>query len=116
MPPLATWYRGIDSITDFLHVGPLSGEWRWRRLAAHANGQPAVAGYTWYEETGDYRPFVLDVLTMRGGKIAEVTAFITRAVEPDADREYYKRFPEQRADAARTIAVFERFGLPPKLD
>ena len=115
MPPLTTWFRGRESITEFLRIGPLSGEWRWRRLATRANGQPAVAGYTWYEPTGDFRPFVLDVLTMRGGRIHEVTAFITRATEGE-DREYYLRYPEQRADPQRTAAVFERFGLPPKLD
>ena len=116
MPPLASWYRGHDSLRDFLRVGPLSGEWHWKRIVTHANGQPAVAAYTWYEHTGDYRPFALDVLTLEGDKIREVTAFITRVVDPDADREYYKRYPEQAEDAARTNAVFERFGLPSRLD
>ncbi|MEA2444878.1 MAG: hypothetical protein QOJ12_2170, partial [Thermoleophilales bacterium] len=41
MPPAASWYRGSD-LPDFLRVGPLSGEWRWRHLPAHASGQPAV--------------------------------------------------------------------------
>src|SRR3712207_7463296 len=81
MPPLATWYRGLGQLRVFLRVGPLSGEWRWRHLPSQANGQPAIGCYTWDPATEAYLPFALDVLTLEGDRIKEVTAFITRSEE-----------------------------------
>ena len=112
MPPLASWFRGLDDVAGFLARGPMSGEWRWRRLATTANGQPTVAAYTWDEAEGCYLPFALDVITFEGDRIKEVTAFITRVME-GRDPEYYARFPDQALDPARN--VFERFGLPGRL-
>ena len=112
MPPLASWFRGIDDVAGFLARGPMSGEWRWRRLATTANGQPTVAAYTWDEAEGCYLPFALDVITFEGDRIKEVTAFLTRVME-GRDPEYYARFPDQALDPARN--VFERFGLPGRL-
>jgi RNA polymerase sigma-70 factor, ECF subfamily len=115
MPPMSTWYRGRDAIVPFLTEWPLSGEWRWRRIPAHANGQAAVGSYSWYEETQSYRPFALDVLTLGAdGRISEITAFVTRVAPPE-DRQHEGRWPEQPADERRTVAAFERFGLPEEL-
>jgi RNA polymerase sigma-70 factor (ECF subfamily) len=114
MPPLASWYFG-DELPDFLRVGPLSGEWRWKHVATHANGQPAVGAYTWDEAEGAYLPFALDVLTLEGDRIKQVTAFITRAVASE-DREYFMRWPTQANDADKVMSVFEAFGLPARLD
>jgi RNA polymerase sigma-70 factor (ECF subfamily) len=111
MPPLASWYRGRADIEIFLREGPLSGRFRWRRLVTSANGQPAIAGYTWHEDERAYLPFVIDVLTLEGGRIKEVTAFIARSPEPlDPDR--IRNFP------AEPLAgdMFARFGLPDRLD
>jgi RNA polymerase sigma-70 factor, ECF subfamily len=115
MPPLASWFRGLDDLRVFLRLGPMSGEWRWKRLPAHANGQVAVAAYTWREDEQCFRPFALDVLTLRGNKIAEVTAFITRSIEV-SDPEAFKRWPNQPPDREKVGSVFERFGLPDRLD
>src|SRR3954447_24619372 len=114
MPPLSSWYRGLDDLRAFLSVGPLSGRFRWKRLAASANGQPAVAAYTWHPEAGAYLPFALDVLTLRGDRIAEVTAFIVRSSEPRPDEEF-ARLPDTEPDAGKVAAVFSRFGLPDRL-
>jgi RNA polymerase sigma-70 factor, ECF subfamily len=108
MPPLASWFRGAD-VRDFLALGPLSGQWRWKRLATTANGQPASAAYIWDEAEGCYLPFALDVITFEGDRVKEVTAFITRVME-GRDPEYYARFPDKALDPVRN--VFERFGLP----
>jgi RNA polymerase sigma-70 factor (ECF subfamily) len=114
MPPLAAWFRGHDALTRFLIRGPLSGDWRWRHLPAHANGQAAVGSYCWHEGEQAYLPFALDVLTLDGAQIKDVTSFITRsAISRDVD--FYERWPEQPADAAEG-ATFERFGLPGCLD
>ncbi|MGZ4411527.1 MAG: RNA polymerase subunit sigma-70, partial [Gaiellaceae bacterium] len=63
---------------------------RWRHLPAHANGQLAVGCYVWDAERGAHVAAVLDVLTLRDARIAEITAF----VGPD---------------------VLRRFGLPDEL-
>jgi RNA polymerase sigma-70 factor, ECF subfamily len=116
MPPLAAWFRGHEALRGFLVSGPLSGDWRWRHAPARANGQPAVGSYAWYEEDGCYRPFALDVLTLDGARIKEVTSFITRSTL-SRDLESYVRYPEQPfEDGSRILAAFERFGLPDRLD
>ncbi len=113
MPPLASWYRG-DELPTFLRVGPLSGEWRWRHLPVRVNGQLTSAAYSWVEEEDAYLPFALDVLTLEGRRIKEVTAFITRAFEGDS-REYYARWPEKALDRGARGSIFESFGLPARL-
>jgi RNA polymerase sigma-70 factor (ECF subfamily) len=114
MPPLASWFGGEDGIRTFLARGPLSGEWRWRRLPTTANGQPAVGAYTWDDAEQCYVAFALDVLTLEGDKIKSVTAFITRSAE-GRDRAYYARWPEQPLDPVKVADVFERFELPARL-
>jgi RNA polymerase sigma-70 factor, ECF subfamily len=113
MPPLASWYRGPD-LPSFLRIGPLSGEWRWRHRRTLVNGQLTSAAYSWVEDEGAYLPFALDVLRLDGPRIAEITSFITRAFEGDA-REYYARWPEKALDRGARGAIFETFGLPPRL-
>jgi RNA polymerase sigma-70 factor, ECF subfamily len=88
MPPCPEWYRGREAITGFLIEGPFRE--RWRHVPAQANGQAAVGCYRWDAQRGAYVAAVLDVLTLDGGRIGAVTAFVT---------------PE----------VFRRFGLPEEL-
>ena len=80
MPPIASWYRGLDDIAVFLREGALVPS--WRRAPAHANGQLAVGGYIWSPERGCYLANVIDVLTLRGDRIASVTAFISSEIFP----------------------------------
>jgi RNA polymerase sigma-70 factor (ECF subfamily) len=115
MPPLASWFGGRDSLAVFLAVGPLSGEWRWRHVPAHANGQPAVGVYSWDADEQSYRPFALDVLTLEGDRIKDVTAFITRSTRA-GDPGFFARWPAQPLDPTKVVAFFERFGLPARLD
>jgi RNA polymerase sigma-70 factor (ECF subfamily) len=111
---MSTWFRGREALHAFLTEWPLSGEWRWKHVPSHANGQLAVGSYSWYEETGTYRPFALDVLTLRGPQIADITSFITR-LEPASERLHLARWPEEPEDSRRLVAFFERFGLPEEL-
>ncbi|HET8651790.1 MAG TPA: sigma-70 family RNA polymerase sigma factor [Gaiellaceae bacterium] len=90
MPPYPTWYRGRPAVADSWLM-PGSPPPRLRYLPASANGQLALATYTLEEDGSRYRPIALDVLTLRGGRIAEITAF-------------------------RTPELFPRFGLPPELE
>jgi RNA polymerase sigma-70 factor, ECF subfamily len=115
MPPLRSWFRGREQIAVFLAGSPMSGEWRWKTLRARANGQEAIAFYTWSPEKEIYERFALNVLTFRAdGKIAEVDAFLTRASD-ELPREEIVRLPEQPFDPGRLAAAFERFGLPEEL-
>jgi RNA polymerase sigma-70 factor (ECF subfamily) len=74
MPPLPEWYRGHDEIRAFLLHGPLQSSWRF--LPTMANGQLAFGTYLWDDAAGLYVPGGLDVLTLRRGHVAEVTAFL----------------------------------------
>jgi len=115
MPPLRSWFGGRDEIRTFLAGWPLSGIWRWRVVRAQANGQPALGFYTWDEELQSYLPFALNVLTLRGEQISDVTAFVARVTEAP-EREVYAHWPTQPADPGRLLATFGRFGLPEQLD
>ena len=114
MPPLTAWFKGHDGIRAFLHHGPLSGKWRWRHLPTHVSGQPAIGSYEWDDATGAYLPFALDVLSLRGDRIKEVTSFIVRATESD-DPGYYQDFPEQPLDDGQVARTFTAVGLPAQI-
>jgi RNA polymerase sigma-70 factor (ECF subfamily) len=90
MPPLTSWYQGLDAVIPLLVEYPLTE--RWRHLPTRANGQLAVGCYLWDAEKRHYAAAVLDVLTLRGNAIAEVTGFISPRL--------FARFglPEQLAD------------------
>jgi RNA polymerase sigma-70 factor, ECF subfamily len=77
MPPLPTWVSGRDHVAAFLRAYPLSGVRRWRMVPTSANGQLALATYSWDEQTAAFMPHSLSVLTLREGKIKEITAFMT---------------------------------------
>jgi RNA polymerase sigma-70 factor, ECF subfamily len=115
MPPLGSWFRGHEALRGFLERGPLSGNFRWRHLPVHANGQAAVGCYTWHEDEQSFLPFAMDVLTVRGERIQEVTAFIARS--PDVrDPAVLVRWPDTAPDPHRVEMIFERFGLPTRLE
>jgi RNA polymerase sigma-70 factor (TIGR02960 family) len=74
MPPLMAWYEGHDGIRGFLVDGPLKR--RWRLLPAGANGQLAFGTYMWDEEKSCYVAAGLDLLVLRGTRVAEVVSFL----------------------------------------
>ncbi len=94
MPPYTEWYTGHDALRSWLLRGPLTQ--RWRHSPAWANGQLAVGCYMYSAAANDYLPSVIDVLTLSGGKVAAVTAFIVGG-EPDP------------------AAIFASFGLPARV-
>ncbi len=75
MPPLPTWYRGPDSIRAFLTGAAMTH--RWRFLATGANSQLAFGTYRWDAEHGAWLSGGLDVLSLRGNRIAGVVSFLT---------------------------------------
>jgi RNA polymerase sigma-70 factor (ECF subfamily) len=114
MPPLATWYRTREGIATWAANASMTGAWRWRAVLTRANGQPALAFYSYDERAEAYLPFALNVLTFRGREIIDVTAFIVRSTEA-TEPEAYVRFPEQPFDPRRLAGTFERFGMPERL-
>jgi RNA polymerase sigma-70 factor (ECF subfamily) len=115
MPPLGSWFHGHEAMRIFLAGWPLSGAWRWKHIKTSANGQPALGYYAWDEDEGAYLPFALNVLTLRGDKICDVTAFVARATEATED-EAYHRWPDHAQDPGRFFSAFEQFGLPERLN
>jgi RNA polymerase sigma-70 factor (ECF subfamily) len=89
MPPYAGWYRGREAIADswLMPGGPPP---RLRYIPTRANGQLALGTYRLDPGRNRFLGIALDVLTLRGARIADVTAF-------------------------RTPEIFSRFGLPSEL-
>ncbi len=115
MPPLATWYTPRASITTWAQTFSLSGAWRWKTMLTQANAQPALAFYAWDPATAAYLPFALNILSLRGNLISDVTAFIVRTSDA-TEAEAYIRYPEQPMDRQRLTGTFDRFGLPDRLN
>jgi RNA polymerase sigma-70 factor (ECF subfamily) len=85
MPPNAEWFRGRETIREFLPRGPLSIPRRFVRT--RANGQLAFGTYKLVG--GEWLPNAIHVITLGGaGEITDAVAFL---------------------DAS----LFPRFGLPP---
>ena len=79
MPPQPMWFQGADHLRRLLAFR-LGKHGRHRRLVPiTANGQPAFAVYSGDDEQ-HLAAESLQVLTMRGGRIAKVTAFRTPAL------------------------------------
>ena len=89
MPPWSMWWRGRDTIAGFAPEAKDTCV-RARTLQTRVNGQPAVAYYCEDADTGRHLPLAIDVFTLEGALIKEITAFVT---------------PE----------IFRRLGLPPEL-
>jgi RNA polymerase sigma-70 factor, ECF subfamily len=103
MPPLPTWYRGLESVRDFLVRYPLTD--RWKHRPARASGQLAVGCYVYDEDEGRFIPGAIDVLTLdadKPGKIAAVTGFLTADILGR----------ESAGDWVSGADMFGRFGLP----
>lgn len=100
MPPLPGWFSGREAVAGFLAGYPLQE--RWRHVPTTANGQLAIGCYMWDEARQTYPAAVLDVLTLRDDRVAQVTGFIAPWV--------FARFGEM--EGVMTPEAFARFGLP----
>ena len=89
MPPYAMWLQGRDDLVAW-YVGPGAACQCSRLLPGWANGCPAFAQYR-VDPSGGHAPWALQVLELRGDRIAEIHAFL------DTDE------------------CFERFGFPAHL-
>jgi len=115
MPPMSRWFQGLDGVRGFLTQWSMLPDWGWKSIPVTANGQAALAFYSWDEEQKARVPFAVNVLTFEGEKIRQIDAFILRGSQ-DPDPEVQARTPEQPADYEKLAAAYERFGLPSRLD
>jgi RNA polymerase sigma-70 factor, ECF subfamily len=81
MPPWASWWRGRETVAGFAKAAvEICAE--ARALPVRANGQPTIAYYQLDAETGRFRAAALDVLTLEGELIKDITAFATPEIFP----------------------------------
>lgn len=76
MPPLPHWYRGLAAVTEFAVAVPMGSCGAWRHLGTSANGQAAVASYLDRDSCGTFAAWAINVLTIDGARISEITTFI----------------------------------------
>jgi RNA polymerase sigma-70 factor, ECF subfamily len=76
MPPRPAWFSGREAIVEFLTAGPFSGG-PWRLVPTRANGQLAFGHYVWDTETASFLAHGINVLTLEGERIDEITTFLT---------------------------------------
>jgi RNA polymerase sigma-70 factor (ECF subfamily) len=90
MPPWSSWWHGRETIAAFAeHAKDLCAQAHPVRI--RANGQVAIAYYALDPETESWKATAIDVITLAGEHIKEITAFV---------------LPE----------MFERFGLPSEIE
>src|SRR5439155_13016961 len=82
MPPHPVWYAGRKAILIASEKGFEPEFGRLRSLAAAANPQPAAAHSVPPPGASEYRPLALDVLRIDGGRIAEITSFVSPELFP----------------------------------
>ena len=82
MPPYAMWLQGRDDVLAWW-AGPGAGCEGSKLLAGWANGCPAFAQYR-VDPEGGHAPWALQVLELRGARVAEFHAFL--------DTEAFARF------------------------
>ena len=94
----------------------MSGEWRWRAVLTQrqraSRRSPSTRGTS---SSGAYLPFALNVLSLRGELVSDVTAFIVRATD-NPDLADYRNYPHQPMDDHQLTVAFGRFGLAHRLN
>jgi RNA polymerase sigma-70 factor, ECF subfamily len=73
MPPLPTWFSGIDDVVGFF-ADRVTHARQWRLLPTGANNQPAAAAYR-RDSYGVHQAHSLHVLTVTSTGISRVVAF-----------------------------------------
>ena len=90
MPPEPVWFTGRDTVARFVARRIFEAPGTLRLLPTTANsGQPAMATY-WRDSSGVFHAHAIQVLALRAGGVARITAF-------------------------RDASLFPAFGLPPAL-
>jgi len=77
MPPIPSWYYGRENIAGLVRKTIFSGQasGRWRLVPTRANGQPGFGLYKLNEGTGNYEGYGIQVVTLDGDLIIDITTF-----------------------------------------
>jgi RNA polymerase sigma-70 factor (ECF subfamily) len=81
MPPFVGWYQGAEAIGRLIEVNCPAGPNELRMVATRANGQAAFGMY-YLTDDGTFGPFQLQVLEVRDGELAHVSAFFDHSLFP----------------------------------
>ena len=81
MPPSPSWWRGRKTIAGFVGAAKEACP-EVHGVPVQLNGQPAIAYYALDSDTGVYSAHAVDVLTLQGPLVTEITAFIAPALFP----------------------------------
>jgi RNA polymerase sigma-70 factor, ECF subfamily len=81
MPPWAIWWRGREAIAGFAPTAMETCR-KSRTVPTRANAQPTLAYYGLNPETGRYEASAINVFTLEGERIRELTSFVTPEVFP----------------------------------
>lgn len=76
MPPVSQWYQGIEAVMDFAVRVPMTLCPSFRHLPVSANAQAAVAFYVAADPGLVHDAWSINVLTLRGERIAHITSFL----------------------------------------
>jgi RNA polymerase sigma-70 factor (ECF subfamily) len=79
MPPFPNWFEGRDEVIAFISS---TGTPRLRHITTRASGQPAVAWYIWSPSRELFAPTSIEVLTLAGDRVEEITAFASPELFP----------------------------------
>jgi RNA polymerase sigma-70 factor (TIGR02960 family) len=78
MPPLPAWFDGREAVARFIADRLLTTP--WRLVPLWANGQPGFACYILTSGETQYRLGAINLLSLRGGRIAAVNSFLDPAL------------------------------------
>jgi RNA polymerase sigma-70 factor (ECF subfamily) len=78
MPPLPAWFAGRADVGRFLAERVFATP--WRLVPLELNAQVGFACYQQAEPDAPFRLGAVDVLTLRGGAVAEITGFLDPGV------------------------------------
>jgi RNA polymerase sigma-70 factor (ECF subfamily) len=81
MPPMTEWFRGRHNVGLFLGSEVLTAPGVFTAVPAVANGQPALAIYRRAAD-GIRRAYCVQVLALRGSRIAGIVAFLDPGLFP----------------------------------
>jgi RNA polymerase sigma-70 factor (ECF subfamily) len=78
MPPLPAWFDGRDAVATFIADRLLTTP--WRLVPLWGNGQPGFACYVLMPGQTEYRLGAVNLVSVRGGRIAAVNSFLDPAL------------------------------------
>jgi RNA polymerase sigma-70 factor, ECF subfamily len=81
MPPMPAWFRGRTNVGAFLGIQVLTTPGVFTAVPAAANGQQALALYRRASD-GTRRAYGVQVLTLRGSRVAGIVAFLDPGLFP----------------------------------